>query len=322
MRGMVTNRLARVGVVALAAVCGAASPAHAQAGAAVRAAAKDVAEALATSSARQGAEAAARELAQFGGEAAVRETLERVAQDAGEAGAQRLATLAKRFGVDALRAARAMPGPQSGAVLSAVDDLAKASPDLVTPALRALSREGEGQALGALTAKFGAPALEAAARHPGVGTSLVGRLGAEGADVARGMSTEQVISAVRHADDIALLAPAQRSGVLALLAKSPAKAAAFLDKHPRFFLIAGGGALLLANADALLDGAADVVVGPDGQPTLVHRGGLLERAVLGPAMRWLLPVAAALLAVWGGVRLFWAWRAGALRHATKAARAK
>src|SRR5262249_15071135 len=90
--------------------------------------------------------------------------------------------------------------------------------------------------------------------------------------------------------------------------RQPAKVASFLDKNPRFFLIAGAGALFLANADTILGERADVVVGPDGKPMLVERAGLLERALLKPALRWLLPVASALLIVWGGVKLFWMWR--------------
>ncbi len=316
----ITIPLGALAIVLLAGPC--APPCAAQAAGAARAAVKEAVEAITRSGAKQGAEAVAKDLAQFGGEAAVRETLERVGAEAGEVGVKRLASLAERCGIDALRAARAVPSGQIDAVLAAADDLARTAPDLAAPALRALSREGEGQALSALTARFGKDALEAAARHPGVGTSLVGRLGPEGATAARAMSTDQVIAALRHADDIAALPGAQRSGVAGLLAQSPAKAAAFLDKNPRFFLIAGAGAILLANSDALLNGTAHVVVGPDGQPTLISQAGLFERAVIGPAMRWILPVLAALLALWGGVRVFWAWRSGALGHALKAHRTK
>ena len=103
----------------------------------------------------------------------------------------------------------------------------------------------------------------------------------------------------------------------AAYAKAMDTMAASLAAMDRF-----SGAILVANADSLLNGTSDVVVGPDGQARLVQRAGMLERALLNPAVRWILPICAAMLALWGGVRLYWSWRAASLKHETKAARAK
>lgn len=275
--------------------------ATAQTGAAARAAAREVVEQFTKRTAAEGAEALSRELAEFGGEVAVRETLERVAAESGEATMRRAAALTQRHGLDALRAMRRMPAGASGPVLVAIEQTA---PDLVAPALRALAREGEGEALAQLTARFGPNALEIAARHPGVGTPIVQKLGGEGIDLARSLSTDQAMAVARQADGLAALSAAERRGVMGVIASQPAKAAAFLDKHPKFFLIAGAGALLATNADTLLEGQADIIIGPDGQPMLVQTAGLVERSVIQPLMTWLVPILALIVAGWGAIRLW------------------
>lgn len=283
----------------------ASSPAFAQAAAVGRAAVKETLEAIGRRATSEGAESVTRELIQFGGEAAVRETVERVAREAGEQTAMRAARLVDAHGVVALRAIRSAPSGGAAPLIAAIDQTA---PDLVAPALRALARDGEGEALATLGARFGPSALETAARHPGVGTRLVGSLGEDGVLIAARATTDEAISFARHADDLAALAPDTRAGVMRALAAAPGKAAAFLDKHPKFFLIAGAGALFVANADSLLDGTAQVVLGPDGKATLVERAGLLERAVVRPALSWILPVLASLLAAWGIMKLAFAAR--------------
>ncbi len=231
----------------------------------------------------------------------MRETLERVAAEAGEASMRQAAALAERHGVIALRAVRRMPAGTAAPALEAIEQTA---PDLVGPALRALAREGEGETLAQLAARFGPNALEAAAKHPGVGTPLVNKLGAEGVDLARRLSTDQAMAVARQADGIAALPVAERAGVMSLLLRQPGKMASFLDKNPRFFLIAGAGALLIANADTLLDGQSEIVIGPDGQPMLVQTAGLVERSVVKPLMTWIVPILAIIVAGWGAIRLW------------------
>lgn len=275
--------------------------AFAQAGAAARTAAREVVEQFTKRTAAEGAEALSRELAEFGGETAVRETLERVAAESGEATMRRAAALTQRHGLDALRAVRRLPAGATGPVIEAVEQTA---PDLVGPALRALAREGEGETLAQLTARFGPNALEAAARHPGVGTPLVQKLGDEGIQLSRALTTDQAMAVARQADGLAALSASERRSVLGVITSQPAKAAAFLDKHPKFFLIAGAGALLATHADTLLEGQAEVLVGPDGQPMLVQTAGLVERSVIRPVMSWLVPILAVIVAGWGAIRLW------------------
>lgn len=284
-------------------------PALAQAAAAAASGAKAVArqitDVLTRRAAREGTEALTRELAELGGETALRETVERIAREGGEEALKRAASLVERHGFDAARMLRSVSPSQAPTILRAVDELPA---ELAPAALRALVRPAEGQALAGLTMRFGPQALEAAARHPGVGASLLGRLGPEGMAVVRSASTDHAVSVLRHADDIAALPNVERAGVLRLIASQPAKAAAFLDAHPKFFLIGGAGAILAANADRIFDGSAEIVIGPDGKPTLVERAGFLERAVITPALHWLLPVLAAILALWGAVKIWGVWR--------------
>ncbi len=285
------------------------APAPAQAGAAAASGAKAVArqitEVLTRRAGREGAETLARELAEIGGETAVRETVERIAREGGEEALKRASSLVERHGFDAVRMLRSVSPAQAPTILRAVDELPA---ELAPAALRALARPAEGQALAGLTVRFGPEALEAAARHPGVGATMLGRLGPEGMPVVRAASTEQAVSVLRHADDIAALPTVERARVLKLLASQPAKAASFLDAHPKFFLIGGAGAILAANADRIFDGSAEIVIGPDGKATLVERAGFLERAVIAPALHWLLPVLAGILALWGAVKIWGVWR--------------
>ncbi len=299
----------RWAVMVTAAGLGLTSPAFGQAGSAaaagVKAAAREVMESLSQRAGREGAEALARELAEVGGEAAVRETVERIAREGGEEAVKRAGALVQRHGMDGVRMLRAVSPGQAPTVLRAIDSTPA---EFQVSALRALARPGEGQALAGLTMRFGPDALEAAARHPGVGASLMGRLGPEGMGVMRAANPDQAVSFLRHADDIAALPPGQRGGVLKLIAAQPARAAAFLDEHPKFFLIASAGAVLAANADRIFDGSAEVAIGPDGKARLVERAGFLERALIGPVLQWLLPVLAGVLALWGGVKVWGVWR--------------
>lgn len=295
------NRKARrMAAVCIAACASAAPGAMAQAGAASRAAAKEVIEALGRRAATQGAEEATAAMARVGGEAAVRETVERAVAEGGEALAGRIAALVERHGVEGLLAVRSAPAGTARAVVEAVDAMPG---NLVKQALAALAREGDGPALAALVARTGKDALEAAALQPGVGAGLVASLGDDGVRLARALSPGQAISAARHAEAIAALPAAERAGVTRLLLAQPARMASFLDKHPRFFLIAGAGAVFLANSEKFLGGAAEMVIGPDGKPMLLQPEGWLERAVVKPALAWLLPVAAGLLMAWGGLKL-------------------
>lgn len=296
----------RMAAVCIAACASAAPGAMAQAGAASRAAAKEVIEALGRRAATRGAEeAATAAMARAGGEAAVRETVERAVAEGGEALAGRIAALVERHGVEGLLAVRSAPAGTARAVVDAVNAMPS---NLVKPALAALAREGDGPALAALVARTGKDALEAAALQPGVGAGLVASLGDDGVRLARALSPGQAISAARHAEAVAALPAAERAGVTRLLLAQPARMAAFLDKHPRFFLIAGAGAVFLANSEKFLGGAAEMVIGPDGKPMLLQPEGWLERAVVKPALAWLIPVAAGLLMAWGGLKLLIVWR--------------
>src|SRR5580704_3069187 len=136
-------------------------PIRAQEGTLVRAAAKEAVEFFAGQAERQGAKAVAKELTEFGGETAVREVFEQAAKESGEEGVKKLVQLSKSYGLDAVRAAKVAPR---------LTTLAEGvAPELAPSALRALLRPEERALLEPLSNELATGALEAAARHPGVG---------------------------------------------------------------------------------------------------------------------------------------------------------
>ena len=273
----------------------------------VAAAAKELAEALV----KQGGREAAEELSRIGGEAAVRETLEAAAREGGEALVNKTTQYALAHGPLALQAMRAAPARMAGAL----DAL---PPALVKPALHAAAREP--QVVTRLVGEFGSGALEVAARHPGVGTRIVQNFGDDGVKVGRALSTDQAVALARHTDDIAALAPAQRSALLDKIAQSPRVVLEFLEKHPRVLTTAAGVGTVLALKDEIV-GTSEIVTGPDGQPVAVARPGLIERVMTGErspirtGLNAAVLVLVAFLAGWALLRLWGTWRVQRVRVA-------
>ena len=270
-------------------------------------AAKELAEALV----KQGGREAAEELSKMGGEAAVRETLEAAAREGGEALVNKTSQYALAHGPLALQAMRAAPARMAGAL----DGL---PPQLVKPALHAAAREP--QVVTKIVTEFGSGALEVAARHPGVGTRIVQNFGDDGVKVGRALSTDQAVALARHTDDIAALAPAQRSALLGKIASSPRVVLEFLEKHPRVLTTAAGVGTVLALKDEIV-GTSEIVTGPDGQPVAVAKPGLIERVMTGErspirtGLNAAVLVLVAFLAGWALVRLWGTWRVQRVRVA-------
>src|SRR5688572_19367708 len=270
-------------------------------------AAKELAEALV----KQGGREAAEELSKMGGEAAVRETLEAAAREGGEALVNKTTQYALAHGPLALQAMRAAPARMAGAL----DAL---PPALVKPALHAAAREP--QVVTRIVTEFGSGALEVAAKHPGVGTRIVQNFGDDGVKVGRALSTDQAVALARHADDIAALAPAQRSALLGKIASSPRVVLEFLEKHPRVLTTAAGVGTVLALKDEIV-GTSEIVTGPDGQPVAVAKPGLIERVIVSErspirtGLNALVLVLVAFLAGWALIRLWGTWRVQRVRVA-------
>jgi hypothetical protein len=278
---------------------------HAQEGTLVRAAAKEAVEFFAGQAERQGAKAMAKELAEFGGETAVRDVFEQVARESGEAGVQTLVKLSKSYGVDAIRAAQVAPR------LALLAE--RVSPELAPSALRALLRPEERAVLERLGSELTPAALEAAARHPGVGVEVVERLGAAGVQASKRYDTDAVIQLVKssEAKSFTALPAAEKTGLLKRVAQ-------FIEQHPKTVLGAAGLALFVRYKDELLGDKGEIITGPDGTPVYVPKTGILERSS-NRILEWLLPIAAAIVALWGANRLFWAWRWSKVSYAVKAA---
>jgi hypothetical protein len=278
---------------------------HAQEGTLVRAAAKEAVEFFAGQAERQGAKAMAKELAEFGGETAVRDVFEQVARESGEAGVQTLVKLSKAYGVDAIRAAQVAPR------LALLAE--RVSPELAPSALRALLRPEERAVLERLGSELTPAALEAAARHPGVGVEVVERLGAAGVQASKRYDTDVVIQLVKssEAKSFTALPASEKTGLLKRVAQ-------FIEQHPKTVLGAAGLALFVRYKDELLGDKGEIITGPDGTPIYVPKTGILERSS-NRILEWLLPIAAAIVALWGANRLFWAWRWSKVSYAVKTA---
>jgi hypothetical protein len=200
-------------------------------------------EALVKQMVKRGGATAAREVAEMGGDVAVRETLERAAREGGEQLAARVSRYALAEGPVALRAVRQSPAR----MVAALDEMPQ---NLVRPALSAAAREPD--TLVRLVASHGAGALETAARHPGVGSKLITTFGDDGLRVGRSLTTDEAVVVARHADEIAKLSTAERSGVMQALSKSPARVVGYLERHPKVLLTTAGVVTVIAMKDEII----------------------------------------------------------------------
>jgi hypothetical protein len=279
-------------VVAVALGLVAPAVAHAQ----LAGVAREVVEEAAEQVARRAGSTAARELAEVGGKAGVREVLEKAAAEGGEGLVRKAAQYGVAHGPVAMRAIGRSPAK----MVQALDDLA---PGLRPAALRAVEREP--QVLTGLVNRYGAEALETATKHPGVGTVIGEKLGAEGLGAARTLTTDQAIVVARHADEIAKLPPAQRAGVMAKLRENAGGVVTFLERHPKTLLTAGGVAVLL--------GAKDEILGPGGgpggkPPGLVQRVWQDTVGVVRKPVGMAGAVLVGLVAAWAAGRVWVSWK--------------
>lgn len=272
-----------------------------------------------------------RELAEMGGEAFARRVADKALNQGGDDALEQLVRLTQIYGPDALRAAD--NSPSLPAIIQALDELPV---EMAAPALRRLAAGTHGRALAEATERFGAAALRAEVRHPGVGGDLVRVLGDDGARLADRLSTPQAIEVGRHADDLARLPEQQRQGLLALLYDDTERMVRwmgrFAENNPRTVLFTPPiAAFVLANSERLLGDGGKIVFDDDGEPVRVEVPGLGERVLallierlLSPLMTqiasWVLPLLAAALAVWIAIRLWYARRLARLRF--EAARRK
>ena len=253
-----------------------------------------------------------RELTQMGGESAVRSVLEQASREGGE----QLVRKAAQYGVDEGPAAIRMIGRNPAKMVSALDEV---SPALRSAGIRAVERDP--QVLVPLVNRYGAPAMEAAARHPGVGEKLVESLGTDGISLSQKLTTDQAVVTSRYAPQIAGLAPAERSGVVAMIGKAPQAALNYLETHPKTLLTSAGVVAFLSVKDQLVGDKGEVVIGPDGKPiATAARPGMIERLFPSASKLVATPInligasLAAGIAAWFGIHLWGKWRTTAVRR--------
>lgn len=268
----------------------------------VREVVQEATEQLFKQTGRQGLE----ELSQMGGKAAVREILEQSSREGGEQLVRKVTQYGIEDGPVALRAISRSPAKM-------VEALDGVSPELRVAGLRAVERDPA--LMTQLVNKYGGGAMEVAARHPGVGEKLAQSLGEDGISLGRKLTTDQSIVAARYADDIAKLSPAERSGVLSAITRSPGKVLDYLETHPRTLRTAAGVAVVIAIKDDILGDKGSTIVRRDGTVvTTPARPGLIERMFPSASKAASTPIALIAGAVaigvlgWFSIHLWGKWR--------------
>lgn len=276
---------------------------------ALREAGRHLTQAVARFAGKTTAKEGLKELADAGGEAAVRELGERLVREGGEVSLEQAARLTSRHGPKVLRAID--QAPSAPAILRALDELAD---DAVRPAIQRLAAGRQGRELADVVARFGAPALQAEVRLPGVGGRLVRDFGNDGIQLAARLDVDQATQLARHSQDIARLPVDLQSRVMRLLHDDTERMlrylGRFVEQHPgKVLFTVAGTTFLLANSQRILEGD-ECYVDEQGnripQPSLVERG---TRRVAGV----FLPILAIGLSLWIAIRLWGTFRLQRLR---------
>jgi hypothetical protein len=213
----------------------------------------------------RGGKSASEELVRLGGEKAVQEVLEKAAKEGGEALVEKTARYAVEHGPIVLRSAKESP-------LKFISAFEKLPPNLRTGAIQEMRRETE--LMTRLAGDYGETALEIGARHPGIGPTVLSKIGRESSEFLVTHPTDQVIRVSRFADDIARATPAQRSDLMALISRAPEKTLNLLETHPNILKTGAALVAFLAAKDQIL-GTQEVVIGPDGKPVTIGKVGAL-----------------------------------------------
>lgn len=238
--------------------------------------------------------------------------------EGGEATVERVASLAGKYGPDAVRGLDNVPVLRP--VLGAIDQLPE---NQVGSALTRLGAGKQGKELAETVSRYGVGAMRAELKHPGAGVRFASNLGDEGIELAQKLTTEQAIAIGRHVDDIAKLPPAQRSELVRMIADQSDRfttfVGGFVKRNPGVTLFTiSSTAIILANKDAIF-GGDEIVFDKDGNPVLMSKQGILERAtsrvtgevserVVSPIMQVFVPLAALLAAGYFGVKLYGVWQ--------------
>ncbi len=244
----------------------------------VPAVASSVTKALVKYFGREGAQEATEYLSKKGGQELVERVTSSAVKQGGDEAVEQVAAMASKYGPEALAALDNSPAILP--IIRAVDELPEAQAKI---ALARLSAGAAGRELAEVTTRLGSVALRSELKHPGVGLILVRSLGDEGADLASRLNPDQAIAIGRHAEDLAKLTAAQRQGVLAMLRNDTEKmigfVGRFVEANPgKTLFTAATTAVILAEPERIL-GGDEVVFDAEGNPIVVRKGGLADRAI-------------------------------------------
>lgn len=287
-------------------------------GAAAREASEVILQSLTKYFGRSSAKEAAEELAEIGGETAVRQITQKAMREGGEETVEQIAKVTSKYGPNSLKALK--QADKMGPVVRSLDELPEES---VKVALQRLASTS-GRELSENIATYGTKALQAELKHPGIGTTLVRTLGDDGIELTSKLTREEALQLAKHADDIAKLPAAEKSGVLKLLhddAKSMVQfMGRFIEKNPGKTLFAAGTTtVILAQPERIL-GGDEIVFDKDGVPHLMSKPGIAGRigegatnTIIKPLMTYVIPIAAAGFAIWIAMKLAFAYQKGAAK---------
>lgn len=206
------------------------------------------------------------------------EVVERVAQrvvrEGGETQLELLTAMVAKHGPDIVRAMDNAPDPVR--VLKALDELPA---DDVSKAAARLAAGESGKQLAETTSRFGAAALRAEVKHPGVGSRYVVAWGNDGDSLCTSLTNERAILLGKYIDDIAQVPATQRNQLLATIRNDSDRffqwLGRFIDKNPgKTIGSATFLAVFLPNSERIL-GGDEIVFDKDGNPMIVRRPGLL-----------------------------------------------
>lgn len=223
----------------------------------------------------RGGRSATAEIEKLGGERGVQQVLEKAAKEGGDQLVEKLRRHSLDHGPSILRGAKDSPSK----FISAFETLPA---QFRTGAVQAIRREPA--VMQELIRTHGDVALEAAARHPGVGPAVLSKIGAESAAFLKGQPTDQVIRVARLADGIGKATPAQRNELLSMIQRAPEKVLNLLETNPR--ILATGAALaaflaakdlIFGDSEIMIGPDGKVITGPDGKPLVIRKPGVIEQ---------------------------------------------
>jgi len=257
-------------------------------------------------------------LTKKGGKEVAERLTTKATTEGGEATVEQIAGLAGKYGPDAVRGLDNVPALRP--VLGAIDELPESQ---IGPALARLGAGRSGKELADTVTRYGAGAIRAELKHPGVGVRFASSLGDEGIAIAEKLTTAQAIAIGRHVDDIAKLPPTQRNALLLMISEQSDRFATFvgdfIKQNPgKTLFTVSGTTVVLANKDAIL-GGDEIVFDKDGNPVVMSKQGLVERAasrattevsnrVVSPLVNVFVPLGAIVVAGFSGIKLYGVWK--------------